>query len=90
MSLLIDVLTVLRKGELQQRWNKEGQAALGMVDLFAALTEPAGFRLIGYFIQTAIFPGHEDAALLCGGDGQQVRVVCGDGVQRIREELHCS
>lgn len=89
-GLLKDAPTVLGEGELQQGRDEEGQAALGVIDLPAALTEPARFSLIGDLIQTAVFPRHEDAAHVRGGDGQQVGVIRGDGVERIWQQLHGS
>lgn len=59
-----------------------------MVDLSAALAQPPGLGLVGYLIQAAVFPCHEDSAQVCGADGQNVGVVCGDGEERVREQLH--
>lgn len=83
-------LTILRKGELQQGGHEEGQATLGVVDLPAALAEPAGLCLVGDLVQAAIFARQEDAAQVSGGHGQQVGVVRGDGVQGIWQQLHAT
>lgn len=61
-----------------------------MVDLPAALTEPPSFSLVGDFVQAAVLPGQEDAAQVCRGNGEHVGVVCGDGVERVGQQLHGS
>lgn len=59
-----------------------------MVDLSAALAQPPGLGLVGNLIQAAVLPRHEDSAQVRGADGQDVCVVCGDGEERVREQLH--
>lgn len=83
-------LTVLGEGELQYGGEEERQAALRVVDLAAALAEPAGLRLVGHLIQAPVTARQEDASQLGGGDGQHVGVVGGDGVEGVRQQLHCS
>lgn len=58
-----------------------------MVDFPAALTQPASLGLVGYLVQAPVLPCHEDAAQVCGGDGEDVGVVCGDGEERVRQQL---
>lgn len=87
---MLEVLTIVREGELQQRRNKERQATLGVVDLPAALTEPSSFGLVGDFVQTSVLSGQEDASQVCWGDGQHVGVVRGNGVEWVGQELHGS
>lgn len=80
--------TVFGEGKLEHRGDEEGQRAFGVVDLSAALAQPPGLSLVGNLIQAAVFPCHEDSAQVGGADGQNVGVVCGDGKERVREQLH--
>ena len=59
-----------------------------MVDLAAALAEPARLRLVGHLVQAAVLARHEHAALVGGGDGVDVDVVRGDGVEGVGHQLH--
>lgn len=81
-------LTVFREGELEHRRNEEGQRAFGVVDFSAALTQPAGLSLVRYLIEASIFSCHEDTSQVCGGDGEDVGVVCGDGEEGVWQQLH--
>lgn len=49
-----------------------------MVDFSAALAQPACLSLVSDLIETAVLSCHKDASQICGGDGQDVGVVCGD------------
>ena len=49
-----------------------------MIDFSAALAQPASLGLVGYLIEAAVLSCHENASQVCGGDGQDVCVVCGD------------
>lgn len=71
-------LTVFRKRELEHRGDEEGQGAFRVIDFSTALTEPPCLRLVSDLIEAAILSCHEDATQVCGGDGQDVGVVCGD------------
>lgn len=70
--------TIFREGELQHRGDKEGQSTFGVVDLSAALAEPACLCLVSHLIEATILSCHKDTTFICRGDGQDVGVVCGD------------
>lgn len=59
-----------------------------MVDFSAALTQPSGLSLISHLVEAAVLSCHEDASQVCGGDGEDVGVVCGDGEEGVWEQLH--
>ena len=84
----LSVLTVFREGELQHRGHEEGQRAFRVVDFPAALTQPPGLGLVSHLVEAAVLSCHEDASQVCGGDGEDVGVVCGDGEERVRQQLH--
>lgn len=80
-------LTIFRERELKHGGDEERQGAFGVVDFPAALTQPASLGLVGYLVQAPVLPCHEDAAQVCGSDGEDVGVVCGDGEERVRQQL---
>lgn len=78
LKIFVLTLTIFRKGELEHRGDEEGQRAFGVVDFSAALTQPPCLGLVSYLIEAAVLSCHKDASQVCGGDGQDVDVVCGD------------
>lgn len=77
-------LTVFREGELEHRGDEEGQRAFGVVDFSAALAQPSGLSLVSDLIEAAVLSCHEDTPQVCGCDGQDVGVVCGDREEGVR------
>ena len=53
-------LTIFRKGELENRGDKERQRTFGVVDLSAALTQPPRLSLVSDLIQAAILSCHKN------------------------------
>ena len=49
-----------------------------MVDFSAALAQPSRLGLVSDLIKAAVLSCHKDASQVCGGDGNDVGVVCGD------------
>lgn len=72
------LLTFFRKGELEDRGDEERQRAFGMVDFPASLAQPSRLSLVSYLIKAAIFSCHKNTPQVCGCDGMDVGVVCGD------------
>ena len=44
--------------------------------------------LVGQLVETAIFASHEDPAVVCPCDVQDVGVVSGDSKQWLRKQMH--
>lgn len=70
--------TIFRKGELENRRDEERQGTFGVIDFPAALAQPPCLSLVSNLIETAILSCHKNASQVCGRDGDDVGVVCGD------------